>query len=66
MRSKEDALDYKYFIEPNIPNVKIDESLINEVLANKVELQFDRIKKYVSSYNISFKDAFFLVLSASC
>ena len=57
MRSKEDALDYKYFIEPNIPNVKIDESLINEVLANKVELQFDRIKKYVSSYNISFKDA---------
>ena len=31
MRSKVDAVDYKYYIEPNIPPIKIDDSLIEEI-----------------------------------
>ena len=31
MRSKADAIDYKYFVEPNIPRIKIEDSLIDEI-----------------------------------
>ena len=57
MRSKEDAIDYKYFVEPNIPNIKIATSLLEKVNNNLISLQFDRIKKYVYEFGISFKDA---------
>jgi aspartyl-tRNA(Asn)/glutamyl-tRNA(Gln) amidotransferase subunit B len=31
MRSKEDALDYKYFTDPNLPPVKIDKEWVVEI-----------------------------------
>lgn len=61
MRSKADALDYKYFIEPNIPPYKISESLVNEIKQTIPALQFERINKYMNEYGISKYDATVLV-----
>ena len=57
MRKKVDAVDYKYFIEPNIPKIKIDKSLVKEIKEEIPMLPFDRINKYMNEYNISRVDA---------
>ena len=50
MRSKVDAIDYKYFVEPNIPPIKITDSLISEIknkipiLPNEKKLNYNRIR----------------------
>ena len=31
MRSKVDAIDYKYFVEPNIPKYKISKEWLEEI-----------------------------------
>ena len=38
MRSKEGAIDYRYFPEPNITPVLLDENWINEIVSNLPEL----------------------------
>ena len=57
MREKVDALDYKYFIEPNIPSTPVTEELLNELREKLPELKLDRFKKYVEKYNMSEYDA---------
>lgn len=49
MREKVDAVDYKYFIEPNIPPIKITEEYLEEIKKELPELQYDRIKRYMKS-----------------
>jgi len=61
MRSKADAIDYKYFIDPNIPPYRITNSLLNEVKSTIPALQFERINKYMNEYEISKYDATVLV-----
>ena len=61
MRSKADAVDYKYYIEPNIPPIKIDDSLIEEIKSSIPMLQFDRVKKYMNKYELSRYDSEILV-----
>jgi len=46
MRSKVDAIDYKYFVEPNIPKIKIEEDWIQEIKATVVEMPLSRMKRY--------------------
>lgn len=50
MRSKEDALDYRYFPEPDLPVVKIEDSLIQEIKQGIVKSSFERVKSYKSDY----------------
>lgn len=57
MRSKVDAVDYKYFVEPNIPPIKITKEKIESVKKTIPELQFERINKYINSYGLSRYDA---------
>ena len=47
MRSKVDAIDYKYFVEPNIPKYKISESWLNEIRASIPELALERKQRYI-------------------
>lgn len=47
MRSKEDAIDYRYFKEPNIPPVIITEELISELKEEIPMLQYERVNHYV-------------------
>lgn len=61
MRSKVDAIDYKYFVEPNIPKFKISKEWLEEIRASIPELAMDRKKKYIEKYNLSEYDANVLV-----
>ena len=61
MRSKADAVDYKYYIEPNIPPIKITEDWIEEIKNEIPMLQFDRVNKYMNEYGLSRYDSEILV-----
>ena len=61
MRSKVDAVDYKYYIEPNIPPIKIDDSWIKEIKAEIPMLQYERVEKYMSEYELSRYDSDIIV-----
>lgn len=57
MRSKADAIDYKYFVEPNLPKYKISDKWLNEIKKSITMLPRDRKLKYVNEYGISLYDA---------
>ena len=57
MRSKENAQDYRYFPEPDIPPVSISEETINEYLDNMPEFSYEKIERYQSQYGIAEADA---------
>lgn len=61
MRSKVDAVDYKYFIEPNIAPVKITEEFLESIQNTIPLLQYERIEKYMNEYELSRYDATILV-----
>ena len=61
MRSKVDAIDYKYFVEPNIPKIKISKNWLEEIRKSIPEMALDRKKKYIEKYNLSDYDATVLV-----
>ncbi|MFO0857675.1 MAG: Asp-tRNA(Asn)/Glu-tRNA(Gln) amidotransferase subunit GatB [Phycisphaerales bacterium] len=60
-REKEDAHDYRYFPDPDLPPVRVDERWLDAVRAKLPELPMDRFKRYVQQYNIAPKEAFALV-----
>lgn len=57
MRSKADAVDYKYFVEPNIPKYKINKEVVDEIRKNIPELPSERKRKYIKEYSLSEYDA---------
>lgn len=61
MRSKEDAVDYKYFKEPNIPPIRIEPVWLEEIKNEIPPLQYERILKYMDEYGLSRYDATILV-----
>ena len=61
MRSKEDAIDYRYFTDPNLPPVKISREWVNEIKKDIPRLQYERFKCYTDDYGISLKDAYTIV-----
>lgn len=65
MRGKVDAIDYKYFIEPNIPKFKITKEWIEEIKASIPPLQKKRRDKYVNEYGLKPYDAKVLVKDRS-
>ncbi len=61
MRSKVDAEDYKYFVEPNIPKIKITQEWLDEIRKSIPELPYERKAKYMSTYGLSDYDAGILI-----
>jgi len=61
MRSKVDAIDYKYFVEPNIPKFKIADSWLEEIRKNIPELAHQRKDKYMNQLGLSEFDSKILV-----
>lgn len=57
MRSKEDAIDYRYFTDPNLPPVKLSRKWVSEINDTLPVLPFERYSKYVNDYGINEKDA---------
>jgi aspartyl-tRNA(Asn)/glutamyl-tRNA(Gln) amidotransferase subunit B len=61
MRSKEDAHDYRYFPEPDLPPLKVSSEWIGEVKNSMPELPDAMRERFMSSYGLSFADAEHLV-----
>ena len=57
MRGKSDAIDYKYYTEPNIPPIKLSEEFINDIKKNMPVLEYERKNTYMNEYGISNIDA---------
>lgn len=61
MRSKEDAIDYRYYPEPNLPPVKISKEWLEEIKSEIPPLQYNRIQVYMNEQGLSRYDATILV-----
>jgi aspartyl-tRNA(Asn)/glutamyl-tRNA(Gln) amidotransferase subunit B len=57
MRSKEDAHDYRYFPDPDLLPVKLDEDWIEQVRASLPELPQQKQARYQAEWNLSAYDA---------
>lgn len=57
MRSKEDAKDYRYFPEPDLPPVSISDEWIAEIRSRQPELRTEKLERYKKEYNIPDYDA---------
>ena len=61
MRSKVDAIDYKYFVEPNIPKIKLSQDWLEQIRKEIPKLANERKETYINEYGISNYDATILV-----
>ena len=61
MRDKVDAEDYKYFVEPNIPRIRLTDEWIKEIQASIPELPYERKEKYMAKLGLSAYDAGIIV-----
>ena len=57
IRDKEDAEDYRYFAEPDLTPFDLTDDFIGSIRAKIPLLQKERIKKYISAYQLSEYDA---------
>ena len=57
MRGKSEAIDYKYYTEPNIPPIRLREEFINDIKNNMPVLEYERKLKYINEYGICNVDA---------
>lgn len=57
MRSKEDAKDYRYFPDPDLPPVTISDAWIQEIKERQPELKTEKMARYQEEYGLSAYDA---------
>jgi aspartyl-tRNA(Asn)/glutamyl-tRNA(Gln) amidotransferase subunit B len=62
LRGKEEANDYRYFPEPDLVPIKLEDSTINEIKASLPEMPDARLKKYIAD-GIAKADAQIIVVS---
>ncbi|MBI4888710.1 MAG: Asp-tRNA(Asn)/Glu-tRNA(Gln) amidotransferase subunit GatB [Acidobacteria bacterium] len=65
MRSKEEAHDYRYFPEPDLPPLAVDAARIERVRATLPELPDARRQRFVAAYGLPEYDAGVLTQSAA-
>lgn len=61
MRSKEDSQDYRYFPDPDLMPVRVDEAWKNEIRATIGELPYDRQRRYMEKMGLSYSTASALI-----
>ena len=64
-RSKEDAHDYRYFPEPDIPPIHINGAWVENLRGEMPELPLSRKGRFIKEYGLSDYDATILVSSKS-
>lgn len=57
MRSKEEAHDYRYFPEPDLPPLIVAQELIEKLRAQMPELPEARRRRFIDEYGLSLDDA---------
>ncbi len=62
MRSKEEAMDYRYFPEPDLPPLIIEEQVIEEIRRTLPELPQARRERFIREMGLPPQDAGFLTL----
>ncbi len=60
-RSKEEAHDYRYFPEPDLPPIEISHAWVEEVKAQLPELPEARTQRFVSEYGLTINEANLLI-----
>lgn len=61
-RDKEDAHDYRYFPEPDLPALDVDEAWLAQVAARLRELPIAKQRRYQAEYGLSAYDASVLTM----
>ena len=61
MRSKEDAHDYRYFPDPDLPPLRLSQEWVDAIAANLPELPEDRRRRLIRQYGLDAYDANVLV-----
>lgn len=61
MRSKENAHDYRYFPDPDLPPLRISDELIAQVKATLPELPDAKAQRFIADYGLTVYDAGVLV-----
>lgn len=61
MRSKEEAADYRYFADPDLPYIKIDNDWIEQIKAQLPELPHDKLIRLTQQVGLSDYEAEILV-----
>ena len=61
MRSKEDAHDYRYFPDPDIPPIIFTEEELEAIRSSLPEMPEKRMERYLGDYGISENDAVIIV-----
>ena len=57
MRSKEEAHDYRYFPDPDLLPLIVEDDWINRIRASLPELPFEKEKRFLEEYQLSKDDA---------
>lgn len=57
MRTKEEADDYRYFPEPNLPPISIDRGWVEELRDSLPEMPDTKIERYTVDYDLPIYDA---------
>ncbi len=60
MRSKEDAPDYRYFPEPDLLEIEIDQEFVEKMRETLPELPDQKVSRVIKEYKIPQKDALIL------
>ncbi len=61
MRSKEDSQDYRYFPDPDLMPVRVDQAWKDEIRATIGELPFDRQRRYMEALGLPYTAASALI-----
>jgi aspartyl-tRNA(Asn)/glutamyl-tRNA(Gln) amidotransferase subunit B len=61
MRRKEAADDYRYFPEPDLPEIQIDQEWIDTIKKLIPELPGEKLKRFQKNYNLPYDDALILI-----
>ncbi len=61
MRSKEDAHDYRYFPDPDLLPINIEQSFVDEIKAGLPEMPDDKKHRFVNDFGLSLADASVLI-----
>ena len=64
-RSKEEAHDYRYFPEPDLPPLKISRAWVEQIKTGLPELPQARSQRFISEFGLTIKDASLLTSEKS-
>ncbi len=59
-RTKEEAHDYRYFPEPDIPPLDFDDNYLSSLISELPELPHEKLERYIKNYGLRYQDAFII------